>query len=169
MKVFGKQKDFTPVREDGSRVIISYGYADVDSKNATWQEIHLYKKQVSNVSLADVKNAVIADINARTDEKILSGFVWNEIPVWLSTENQSNFKAAYDINVQNKGALLPMKFKLGEDASGAAVYHTFETMADFKDFYLAAVAYVNQCLNDGWEEKDDIDWTPYETFFGANG
>ena len=74
-KVFGKQTDFAPIREDASRVIISYGYEIVDEENATWIEIYLYKKQISQVSLTDVKEAIIADINARTDEKILTGFV----------------------------------------------------------------------------------------------
>lgn len=170
-KVFGKQTDFAPIREDASRVIISYGYEIVDEENATWIEIYLYKKQISQVSLADVKEAIIADINARTDEKIVSGFVWNPaaggdpIPVWLSTENQFNFKSAYDLAIQKNGATLPVTFKMGENEDGTPVYHTFNTMEDADDFYIKAVAYINLCLAQGWEEKDGIDWSPYEAMF----
>ena len=39
---------------------------------------------------------------------------WNDIPVWLSTENQLNFKSVYDMAVQAAGASLPVEFKLGE-------------------------------------------------------
>ena len=60
------------------------------------------------------------------------------------------------------GAMLPIKFKLGEDAEGNAVYHTFENMEDFTDFYTSAVAYINQCLNEGWAEKDSLDMSNYE-------
>lgn len=166
-KVFGKKTDFAPIKEDASRVIISYGYVEVDEENATWLEIYIYKKQVSLVSLSDVKNAIIADINDRTDEKILSGFVWNEKPVWLSSENQFNFKAAYDVAVQTEGQSLPVKFKLGETSEGEPVYHTFTSLTAFTDFYTRAIAYINQCLVDGWAEKDAIDFSPYEAMFPA--
>ena len=64
--------------------------------------------------------------------------------------------------MQMGGAMLPIKFKLGEDAEGNAVYHTFENMDDFTNFYTSAVAYINQCLNEGWQEKDNLDMKPYE-------
>ena len=169
-KIQGKKTEFAPIREDASRVIISYGYQELDTENGTWFEIYLNKKQVSQVSLADVKAAIIADINKRTDEKIISGFVWtpeggDPIPVWLSTENQFNFKSAYDLAVQKNGATLPVTFKMGEDAEGTPVYHTFETMEDADDFYIKAVAFINQTLAAGWDEKDGMDWTPYEALF----
>lgn len=164
-KVFGKKTDFAPIREDASRVIISYGYEVVDEENATWIEIYLYKKQISQVSLADVKDAIIADINARTDEKILTGFVWNGKPVYLSKENQENYLGALTAAQLTEGESLPIKFKLGEDEDGKAVYHTFTAVNSLKQFYLEGVAYINQCLNEGWTEKDGIDWEPYEALF----
>lgn len=136
-----------------------------------WYEIYIYKKKKSSLSLQDVKDAITTDINARTDEKIVSGFVWTPegseiaIPVWLSTENQFNFKAAYDLAVQTGGATLPVTFKLGEREDGTPVYHTFETMAGAQDFYVKAVAHINQTLAAGWQEKDSIDWAPYEALF----
>lgn len=162
-KVFGKQTDFAPIREDASRVIISYGYEIVDEENATWIEIYFYKKQISQISLADVKNAIIADINARTDEKILTGFVWNEKPVWLSDENQRNFSEA-DRKAEKNPDILPIVFKIGEQ-DGTPVYHTFETYEELDGFYTQAFAYIQQCLVNGWTEKDGIDWEPYEALF----
>ncbi len=162
-KVFGKQTDFAPIREDASRVIISYGYEIVDEENATWIEIYLYKKQISQVSLADVKEAIIADINARTDEKILTGFIWNEKPVWLSDENQRNFSEA-DRKAEKNPDILPIVFKIGEQ-DGTPVYHTFETYEELDGFYTQAFAYIQQCLVNGWTEKDGIDWEPYEALY----
>lgn len=166
-KVFGKISDFSPVREDGSRVIISYGFEAVDEENATWQEVYLYKKQQAIVTLDVVKQAIIGDINAQTDAKILSGFVWGQKPVWLSSENQFNFKAAYDVAVQTEGESLPVKFKLGEQEDGTPVYHTFTSLSAFTDFYTQAIAYIQQQLTAGWQEKDAIDWSPYEALFPA--
>lgn len=174
-KVFGKKTDFAPIREDASRVIISYGYEVVDEENATWLEIYLYKKQISQVSLADVKNAIIADIDAKTDEKILCGFQWTVlhgddqgkvVNVWLSVENQINYKgfhdAAHDYPEQVE---FPAVFKLGQDENGEAVYESFETLAEVATFYLGAIGYIKRTVAEGWQVKNAFDWSPYEALF----
>ena len=74
--------------------------------------------------------------------------------MWLSSENQFNFKVAYDVAVQTEGATLPIKFKLGEDEDGLPVYHTFKSMNAFSDFYTNALAFIIGALNEGWAEKD---------------
>ena len=125
--------------------------------------MYLYKKQMSSLSLSDVKDAIVKDINDRTDEKILSGFVWNDKPVWLSSENQFNFSEA-DRKAEKNADILPITFKIGEQ-DGTPVYHTFETYEELDGFYTLAFAYINQCLVDGWREKDSIDWAPYEALF----
>lgn len=170
-KMSGINDDFHFVSEDNSRIIIGYEKKQVSETLYTWYEVYLYKKQHSTIDFELVKKAILDDINAQTDEKIVSGMVWTPIgggdfiPVWLSTENQFNFKSAYDLAVQSDGATLPVTFKMGEDAEGNPVYHTFETMADANDFYLKAVAHVNQCLNEGWQRKDSIDWNDYSVYF----
>ena len=112
-------------------------------------------------SMAEVKDFVYSVINAQTDEKILSGFVWNNIHIWLSAENQRNFSEA--ARMATEGQIeLPVTFKLGEDENGEAVYYTFETVEELNDFYADCFVYINQCLNDGWDKKDSVDWTPYE-------
>lgn len=161
-KVFGLTERYTPVSDETSRVVFAYGIEPVDDKNSTWFEVFFYKKQHPNLTLQDVKDAIYADANAETDRRILEDFVWEGKNVWLSSENQFNFKAAYDLAVQTQGASLPVKFKLGETAEGEPVYHTFEDMEEFTDFYTKAIAFINQCLNEGWERKDSIDWSDYD-------
>lgn len=161
-KIYGLISDFAPVKEDASRFIISYGMVpEADGEHATWKEVDFYKKQ-GKPNLAKIKEAVKADINAATDERILKGFVWNNINVWLSKENQDNFGVAQRVAVSNPEAILPVTFKLGEDEYGDPVYHTFESAEELTGFYLQAVSYVNTQLNTGWAEKDAIDWAPYD-------
>lgn len=161
-KVYGLTTEFAPIRKDRSRLIVSYECVpEQDGIHATWYEIYFYKKQHSTVTFEEIKEAILSDINAQTDAQILTGFVWNDKLVWLSSENQFNFKAAYDLAVQTKGKSLPVKFKLGEQEDGTPVYHTFEAMTEFTDFYTSAIAFINQCLNEGWERKDNIDWSQY--------
>lgn len=162
-KYYGLKTEYSPIREDSSRVIISYGYESVDKKHGTWYEVALYKRQTSALSFADIKAAVLADINARTDAKIVSGYVWDGKSVWLSGENQFNFKAIYDRAVQTEGAILPVTFKIGETEDGAPVYHTFDTLEDLKSFYEGAVEFILATLAEGWQEKDAIDWSPWNT------
>lgn len=113
-------------------------------------------------TLDEVKTTIIGQINASTDAKILNGLKWNGSPVYLSTENQFNFKAAHDLAVQTGGKNMPVKFKIGELEDSTAVYHTFETTEELTEFVTTCMAYVQQCLQEGWTAKDSIDWTKYE-------
>ncbi len=163
-KVSGKISDFNLLSEDASRTVIGYGLKKVNDELYEWFEVYIYKTKKSLIGLAEVKEAILGDINARTDEKILSGFSWNGINVWLSNENQRNFSEAQRMASAN-ASILPLMFKLGEDENGAPVYYTFETAEELNGFYLSAFAYINECLQDGWTEKDAIDWRDYEALF----
>lgn len=138
---------FYEVDEEGNKTEIDLG---------TWTETILPFKP----SLEQLKKLVLDSINKEVDEKILSGFVWKEMPVWLSTENQFNYKAAYDLAVMSQGQSLPVTFKFG--STEAPVYHTFEKLEDISDFYVSAMAYINTTLAEGWQKKDSIDWSEYE-------
>lgn len=164
-KYQGKKGEFLPIREDASRVIVSYGYKEIDSDNATWLEVDFYKKQNSQLTLQMVKDAIIGDINKRTDERILNGFKYEDKPVWLSEENQRNFSEAQRVAQMLPERILPVTFKLGEDAEGKPVYHEFGTSEELTGFYLQTVAFIQQQLSEGWQEKDAVDFTPYEKYF----
>lgn len=107
----------------------------------------------------EVKSLVIAWYNAKVDGAILSGFTYEDMPVWLSYENQFNYKSAYDLAVQTAGATLPVTFKFGTDEQPQ--YRKFETLDELTDFYVKAMAYIQSTLAEGWKEKDAIDWSVY--------
>lgn len=113
-------------------------------------------------SLQEVKDFVNGVIDAHTDAKILNSYEFtpdgedNPIVVWLSKENQTNFSEAHRLEI------VPVKFKLNETANKQAIYHTFMTFAELDRFYKGGVQYINQCLNEGWQEKDNFNLTPYE-------
>lgn len=104
----------------------------------------------------ELKTDITDLINATVDAKILSGYEWSGHKVWLSSENQFNYKAVYDLACKDS-SVLPVKFKMGEDKDGNVVYHTFETVDELSDFYVGAIKYINTCINEGWTEKDAID------------
>ena len=165
-KMSGNQSDFAFIREDANRIVIGYDCKKITGKSLyEWYEIYISKKEKSNISLQDVKDAILDDIDAQTDAKILNGYEFRPdgatepITVWLSKESQTNFSEAHRLQV------IPVKFKLNETEDKQAIYHTFETFEELDRFYKGGVQYINQCLNEGWARKDAIDWAPYEAFF----
>lgn len=162
-KTSGLLADFAPIRDEGTRITICYGLTKANGDLYEWYEIYLPKKQNAQLNLQMVKDAIIADIDAQTDEKILDGYEFTPdgeeqpITVWLSKESQTNFSEAHRLQI------VPVKFKLNETEDKHPIYHTFETFEELDRFYKGGVAYINQCLNEGWARKDSIDWEPYTT------
>ena len=155
-KVYGLKQCYVPVRETYSQTIISYSMTpEPDGVHATWYEVYFNKKEVQKPSLEQIKDAVISDINARVKESIISGFVWNGHPVWLSQENQLNFT----------NATAPVTLKIGEQEDGTAVYEDFVDADQLAAFCTACNNHKQNTLTAGWQEKDGIDWSPYEQYF----
>lgn len=141
--------------------ILLYGRGeDKENQNA----VFVWRRDYDHLpERAEVKADINALINGMTDQRILDGFVWKDMPVWLSSENQFNFKAAYDLAFQTNGASLPAKYKLGVDEKDDPVYYEFEDLATFQDFYFGCIVWIQRCIEEGWKEKDAVD---YDSMFG---
>ena len=159
-----KQSDFYKVGADKrqdqvikigvNNYLLIFGYGIDEDGNG----YNMRKNYDHKPTKAEIKNDVETLINGEIEKKILSGFEWRGIKVWLSLENQMNIKAAYDLAVQTNGERLPKKMKLGEDEDGRPVYHTFEDLEEFSDFFKAVVDYIEQVRMEGWDEKDGINY-----------
>lgn len=160
-KVYG-----SPKRQDGlykvgrNKYELIYGFGKDREEDATgWN----YRERFDHrPTLDEIRATIIAQINADTETRILTQFSWNGKPVWLSKENQYNYKAAYDLAYQTDGAILPIRFKLGEDEDGNAIYHTFTKIEPFSDFITKMITFSNTLLNEGWKEKDSIDYSKFD-------
>lgn len=163
-KVYGLSSGYAPVREERSRTVVCYDQqAEPDGEHATWHELYFYHKRDGKPSLDSIRKAIEADINSRTTERIVGTLSWNQKSVWLSTENQADWKSVFDRALQTNGANLPIKFKIGEDSYGQPIYHTFTSLNSFADFWDTCLRHIHQCLSEGWRMKDDIDWSLYST------
>lgn len=98
-------------------------------------------------TMAEVKSDIEALVNALTEDKIRTGMVWNGKTVWLSAENQMNFREVS----------APVRYKIGEDEEGHPVYHTFESDGEMEAFRRAVGEHIYGCLQEGWEEKDRLE------------
>lgn len=119
-------------------------------------------------TLDDVRDIITAHIDGLTDEKILWGYPWTvqhgpdegkNVKVWLSKENQNNFKAKHDAAlIYPDKVKFPMTYKISEDTeTKKAIYEIFENITELATFYLGGLAYIESCYNAGWAEKDAID------------
>ena len=131
------------MRTEGTQIVICYGLKQVEGELYEWHEIYLPKTQNATLSLDIVKTAILNDINSRVKTAIISGFVWNEKPVWLSEENQLNFSQA----------VVPATLKIGEQQDGTPIYETFDTKTTLKAFNDACSLWRQQCLSEGYSER----------------
>ena len=132
-------------------------------ENADKQAVSYYETEIilqHKPNINDIKQAVLEGVNRMIDERIISEFVWNDMPVWLSSENQFNYKAAYDLSVQTGGQTLPVLFKFGDTEN--PIYHQFTTQEELSDFYIKAMQFISDTLSAGWIMKDSINWSEYE-------
>lgn len=167
MEVKNKKKYFKPYNKvNDKHVTIMWDYKpifkanakgeEIESPLATWQE-HTFNHIPT---LSEIKEVITNYYNKLIDQSILSGLVWNGMKVWLSNENQFNYKVAYDLAVQTNGATLPIVFKFGD--YDETVYYEFKTLEDLSNFYITSINYVQTVLKEGWEKKDNIDWNIYK-------
>lgn len=140
-------------RLSATSYLLIFGYGEDDGLGYNWRKYYDHLPTPSELR-ADIEGL----INGITDYTILTGMVWNGKPVYLSAENQMNFKATHDLAQQTNGAVLPVKFKLGEDKDGKPVYHTFTKIEPMTDFIIKCFTHINTATNEGWVEKDAVDY-----------
>ena len=166
MKVTNRKQVFKPYKKlNNKHVIIMFDYKpitkmvngeEIETPLASWEEYRFNHIP----TLEEIKSIVISYYNKQVDEKILSGFKWKDMQIWLSNENQFNYKAAYDLAVQTNGKTLPIYFKFGDENN--AIYYEFKTLEDITDFYIKSLSFIQTTLQNGWKKKDSIDWSIFQ-------
>lgn len=124
--------------------------------SATWLEHDFDHRPTTE----EVRGVYVGYVNSVVDESILMGLTYEGHMVWLSAENQLNYKAAHDLAVQTNGTNLPIRFKLG--TTDDPYYVNFTTVSDLTKFYSLLVWHVQQCIERGWQQKDSFDAAAYQ-------
>lgn len=100
----------------------------------------------------EVRSLFVELVNERVRQSILTGFVYEGCPVYLSMENQVTFR---------NSMTCPVRLKLCEAADGSPVYYEFTSASKLTAFQKAVGNHVQRCLDEGWVEKDAFDVEPY--------
>lgn len=137
---------------------VFYGYGKDEMGGYCYYQRVPYKP-----TLDYIKSIVLGQINTNTQEKITSGFKWNDMLVWLSEANQLNyardFAVAYYCEKNGEQYSLPT-YKFGPDEE--PVYYTFATFEEFKQFSKAWALHISETVRAGWDEKANVDWSVYQ-------
>lgn len=133
-----------------------------DSDNYSYMEELFNHKP----TLDEIKEIILNWYNEQIDKQILSGYKWTDstgqtFSIWLSDENQRNYKAIYDAAKDTGGeGILPQRFKFG--ITNVPEYKVFETLEELQSFFYGSLMYIAETYNSGWDIKDSIDWSKYE-------
>lgn len=167
MQVTNKQKYFKPYyKVNDNHVTIMWDYQIIKKINCKGEEVEtplaIWQEHTFNhiPTLEEVQNVVIDYYNSIISNQIIGGFVWKGYQVWLSSENQINYKTLYDLAIQTQGATLPVTVKFNKDNTQS--YYTFTDIEELTDFYLSLVNHIQTTLKNGWLKKDNIDWTVFQ-------
>ena len=98
-----------------------------------------------NRSIQEQINAVTRAVNYETDNKILNDFVYRGAEFYLTMQNQTNFANMF---IAREYLEYPQQIKTKTG------YYKLLNADEVKDFYLAGIAFVKKCLEDGWNKKD---------------
>lgn len=131
--------------------LLVFGYFELAGQGYNWRKDYNHQP-----TKAELKSDIDTLINAETDAKILSGYEWDGQTVWLSVENQLNYKTAYDLAVQTSGATLPVTVKVGQE--DAPTYVEFSSVNELGEFYMGAVTHIQGAQKAAWKEKDGVDY-----------
>lgn len=153
MKTFEKHHDGSEgpqnllmVNSD-NECILFYGHGTDDLGGFRWRKDYDHRPTVD-----EIKSDIEAHINEQVAEKIRNGMVYETMPVYLSEENQLNFRSV---------PTLPVRYKVGEFSDGRVAYITFESRDELEDFNRAIADHIARCLNEGWDEKDAVDYNKF--------
>lgn len=145
---FNKVKNTYIVRFDETKTDNGYKY----------QEFLVVGKD----SIELIKSTINNYYNEICSDEILKGFKLDSEIVWLSSENQINYKIYYDfalVNSQNGIEFQPIKIKIGNETESK--YHTFESFEEYQKFVFDYTEHIQNTISKCWQIKDAIDWELY--------
>lgn len=132
------------IRMDGGRCVLM----------VAMEEESCYRKYYDRLPTAEVLTADVEDlVNAWVEDGILTGYVWKGQLVWLSVENQLNYRCAVDA-AELGGLTFPYRVRVvGGDGVG---YVELSDAAELRTFWLGVQAHIRKLQEHGWVLKDGV-------------
>lgn len=151
----GKLSQYKPLKYTNNNYIVSWGLSSHGSDLYSWN----YEKLQYKPSINDIKKIINNYYNNIIKNNIENNFIWNNMNIKLTLENQINYKLLFDTTMLLNGSNLPekVKFKVGNEN----IYYSFEDIDDMKDFIIAMNEHIRIYLNKGYDLKDSVNYNDY--------
>lgn len=161
IKSVGLESSYSTIKLKNGVLIVSYGKEalvneeqaqDASDENVVcfYQTVYRGKPSVSTI----IKD-ICDDIDTRAKDEIQNGFVYEDIPVYLSVENQLNFSSAYSI-ASIGYTFAPITLRLSTDN-----YKTFNSLDELRMFIIEYTEYIQYVLKKYWSIKDKLNTNDY--------
>ena len=156
-------------RIDKESFLVRWGTTPLIIKDEVGNEIEVGYESFESVikslpyDINKIRSVILNHYNDKCNQEILSGLTYEGSLVWLSSENQFNYKAAFDFafqTVASGGEFIPVTVKLSEEDT--PVYKTFSDITELQEFMTSCLTHIQNTLSKYWEIKDNIDWSKYE-------
>jgi hypothetical protein len=99
----------------------------------------------------EIIDILVDKINKETDEKIYTGFEYENINFYLSLSNQINYKTYYD-DRNNSTTKYPVIVKGG----GINDFLQLKNAEELESFYLSETSYIDKNIKVAWDEKLEL-------------
>ena len=97
MEIKNRKSEFKPITKIGNKCIIRWDFKPITKINNKGIEVEtplaVWQEETFNFipNLDQIKEVILSYYNKQIDDKIIGGFVWKNMNIWLSSENQFNY------------------------------------------------------------------------------
>lgn len=154
----GKLDKYIPIKKVNNKYVVSWGLNQIDQSNDLWQWYYFVVNHKPSIN--EIKTNIETFINEQTKNIIFNHFKWNDMKIYLSLENQIDYKLLFDATMIQDGKNLPevLKFKINDEN----VYYEITSIDEFKDFILSINEHIRKSLKYGNDLKDSIEYYDYK-------
>ena len=151
----GKLNQYKPLKYTNNSYIVSWGLSNHGADLYSWN----YEKLQYKPSINDIKRIINNYYNNIIKNNIENNFIWNNMNIKLTLENQIDYKLLFDTTMLLDGTNLPekVKFKNGNEN----IYYSFEDIDDMKNFIIAMNEHIRMNLNIGYDLKESVNYNDY--------
>lgn len=161
IKSVGLESSYSPIKKRNGTIVVSYGKEllsnEGQSNDESYEKVVCFYQTAyrGKPSVSTIIKDICDDIDTRAKDEIQNGFVYEDIPVYLSVENQLNFSSAYSI-ASIGDTFSPITLRLSTDN-----YKTFNSLDEMRMFIVEYTEYIQSILKKYWSIKDKLNTNDY--------
>ena len=109
-----------------------------------------------------LRTRILSEVDNKTNELIMYGFIYTGLKVRLTIEDQINFEGEFNLikDFMSTGItednFFPLKYKVWTNEDGSPVFMTLANLNELRDFLFKGKTYIRDCLAAGWVIKNAV-------------